>query len=311
MAKWGARHAGSRRQFETIDGVLEAARSATTIKGGTPVTATETLADTSERAEIRDAVRAVCDRFDDDYWAERDRTHSFPFEFAQAIAEGGWLGIAMPEEFGGAGFGVTEAAIMMQEVGRSAGAFAACSTIHINIFGLHSIVKHGTDAQRRAWLPTIIEARRAPASALPSPMQASIQVKIKTRAVRKGDRYVVTRPENLDQHGAAGRQDRAARAHHADRGMRQADRRTCPCSTPTSTAPSRDPRDPEDGPPCRQLQSDLLSTGSTFRSNDRIGEEGKGLSLYSRQPQSGAHPQRRRGRRHGAARAGKGRRLCR
>ncbi len=79
----------------------------------------DALANTPDRREIRDAVRAICDQFDDDYWLEKDRTHSFPFEFAKAIADGGWLGIAMPEEYGGAGLGVTEAAIMMQEVGRS------------------------------------------------------------------------------------------------------------------------------------------------------------------------------------------------
>ncbi len=85
---------------------------------------------------------------------------------AKAIADGGWLGIAMPEEFGGSGLGVTEACIMMQEVGRSAGAFAACSTVHINIFGLHSIVKHGTDKQQpRVAAVDHRRHRRAPASA--------------------------------------------------------------------------------------------------------------------------------------------------
>jgi acyl-CoA dehydrogenase len=108
----------------------------------------EALATTPERAAVRDAIRAICDRFDDAYWSEKDGMHSFPHEFAKAIAEGGWLGIAMPAEYGGAGLGVTEAAIMMQEIGHSAGAFAACSTVHINIFGLHSIVKHGTDQQK-------------------------------------------------------------------------------------------------------------------------------------------------------------------
>ncbi len=151
----------------------------------------ETLADTPQRAEIRDAVRAICDRFDDDYWAEKDRAHAFPFEFAKAIAEGGWLGIAMPEEFGGAGLGVTEAAVMMQEVGRSAGAFAACSTIHINIFGLHSIVKHGTDRQRREWLPSIIDGSSRACFGVTEPDAGLDTTKIKTRAVLKGDRYVV------------------------------------------------------------------------------------------------------------------------
>lgn len=151
----------------------------------------ETLADTPQRAEIRDAVRAICDRFDDDYWAEKDRAHAFPFEFAKAIADGGWLGIAMPEEFGGAGLGVTEAAIMMQEVGRSAGAFAACSTVHINIFGLHSIVKHGTDRQRREWLPSIIDGSSRACFGVTEPDAGLDTTKIKTRAVRKDDRYVV------------------------------------------------------------------------------------------------------------------------
>jgi acyl-CoA dehydrogenase len=151
----------------------------------------ETLADTPQRADIRDAIRAICDRFDDDYWAEKDRTHAFPFEFAGAIAEGGWLGIAMPQEFGGAGLGVTEASIMMQEVGRSAGAFAACSTIHINIFGLHSIVKHGTDKQRRDWLPSIIDGSSRACFGVTEPDAGLDTTKIKTRALRKGDRYVV------------------------------------------------------------------------------------------------------------------------
>ncbi len=151
----------------------------------------EALANTPDRAEIRDAVRAVCDRFDDGYWAEKDRTHSFPFEFASAIAEGGWLGIAMPPEYGGAGLGVTEASIMMQEVGRSAGAFAACSTIHINIFGLHAIVKHGTEAQKRAWLPDIIAGRSRACFGVTEPDAGLDTSRISTRAVRQGERYIV------------------------------------------------------------------------------------------------------------------------
>ena len=151
----------------------------------------ETLADTPERAEIRDAVRAICNKFDDTYWSEKDRTHSFPFEFAKAIADGGWLGIAMPTEYGGAGLGVTEASIMMQEVGRSAGAFAACSTVHINIFGLHSIVKHGTDDQKKQWLPSIIDGSSRACFGVTEPDAGLDTSKIKTRAVLQGNKYVV------------------------------------------------------------------------------------------------------------------------
>jgi len=151
----------------------------------------EPLASTPERAELRDAIRSICDRFDDSYWSEKDKTHAFPHEFAKAIAEGGWLGIAMPEEYGGAGLGVTEAAIMMQEVGRSAGAFAACSTIHINIFGLHSIVRHGTEWQKQQWLPSIINGSSRACFGVTEPDAGLDTSKIKTRAVRKGDHYVV------------------------------------------------------------------------------------------------------------------------
>jgi acyl-CoA dehydrogenase len=151
----------------------------------------EALCDTPERGAVRDAVRAICDRFDDDYWSELDRTHTFPHEFCNAIAEGGWLGIAMPVEYGGAGLGVTEAAIMMQVVGASAGYFAACSAIHINIFGLHSIVKHGSDVQKREWLPKVISGEIRACFGVTEPDAGLDTTRIKTRAVRQGDHYVV------------------------------------------------------------------------------------------------------------------------
>lgn len=151
----------------------------------------EALANTPERVALREAVREICDQFDDNYWGELDRTHTFPYEFSKAIADGGWLGIAMPEEYGGSGLGVTEAAIMMQTVGASAGYFAACSTIHINIFGLHSIVKHGSDAQKKAWLPGVINGDIRACFGVTEPDAGLDTSKIKTRAVLKGDHYVV------------------------------------------------------------------------------------------------------------------------
>ena len=151
----------------------------------------EPLAATPVQADIRTAIRSLCDKFDDVYWAEKDQTHQFPFEFAKAIAEGGWLGIAMPHEFGGAGLGVTEAAIMMQEIGRSAGVFAACSTVHINIFGLHSIVKHGTAKQRAAWLPDIIKGTSRACFGVTEPDAGLDTSRIKTRALRNGDHYLI------------------------------------------------------------------------------------------------------------------------
>lgn len=150
----------------------------------------EALAETQDHLEIRNAVRAICNRFDDDYWSEKDRSHSFPTEFCRAIADGGWLGIAMPQDYGGAGLGVTEAAIMMQTIGSSAGTFAACSAVHINIFGPHAIVKHGTDEQKKRWLTPLIEGRLRACFGVTEPDAGLDTTKLRTRAVRKGDHFI-------------------------------------------------------------------------------------------------------------------------
>ena len=105
---------------------------------------------------IREGVRAACKPFDDEYWLARDDDGKFPHEFHRAMADGGWLGITMPEEYGGAGLGVTEAMTMMSEVAACGGGFAAASTIHINLFGPHPIVVFGSEDQKRRWLPRLI-----------------------------------------------------------------------------------------------------------------------------------------------------------
>ena len=129
-----------------------------------------------EQQALCDAVQKICAGFDDDYWLEHDRTGEFPEDFYRAIADGGWLGVAMPEEYGGAGLGVTEAALMMHAVAGSAGAMSAASAIHLNIFGPHPIVVFGTDEQKRRWLPNLIARAIAnPVSAsLPNPTQVWI-----------------------------------------------------------------------------------------------------------------------------------------
>jgi acyl-CoA dehydrogenase len=151
----------------------------------------EALADTPERVAIRDAVRALTESFGDDYWAEHDREAAFPVEFHKACAEAGWLGIAMPEEYGGAGLGVTEAAIMMQTIANSGGTFAACSTIHINIFGPHAIVVHGTPEQKQRMLPPLIRGDVRACFGVTEPDAGLDTTHLKTRAVRNGNHYVV------------------------------------------------------------------------------------------------------------------------
>lgn len=117
---------------------------------------TRSLPSEAEQEAIRQGVSAVVGRFGDDYWLARDEDGVFPFAFHKAMAEAGWLGITMPQEYGGAGLGVTEAAIMMREVASHGGGMSAASAVHINLFGPHPIVVMGTPEQKARWLPRLI-----------------------------------------------------------------------------------------------------------------------------------------------------------
>lgn len=145
-----------------------------------------------ERQQIKEAVGALCDRFGDDYWREKDATHSYPIEFQKAMAEAGWLGITMPPKYGGAGLGITEAALLMQVVGNSAGALAACTTIHINVFAPHAIVVHGTEAQKAQILPPLIRGEHMAAFGVTEPDAGLDTTSITTRALRKDKGYVIS-----------------------------------------------------------------------------------------------------------------------
>jgi acyl-CoA dehydrogenase len=109
-----------------------------------------------EHEAIRDGVKKVVDQFDDAYWSARDQEKTFPHEFHKAMADGGWLGITMPEELGGSGLGVTEAAIMMHTVSSGAGGYSAASTLHLNLFGPHAVVVFGTPEQKERMLKPLI-----------------------------------------------------------------------------------------------------------------------------------------------------------
>ena len=146
---------------------------------------------TPELAQIRDAIVPLCEQFGDDYWLRLDREHRFPHEFREAIAKAGWLGITLPEHYGGAGLGVTEAAYMMQLVANSPGTLAACSSIHINIFGPHAIAKHGNEEQRRRILPPLIRGDDLTAFGVTEPDAGLNTTQLTTRAVRSGEGYVI------------------------------------------------------------------------------------------------------------------------
>jgi acyl-CoA dehydrogenase len=147
---------------------------------------------TSEQEQIRQAIERLCAPFDADYWLRRDRDGGFPDDFHRAVAQAGWLGIAMPEEHGGAGLGITEAALMMQTISASGAGLSGASAVHMNIFGLHPAVVFGTPEQKRRWLPPLIAGKDRACFAVTEPSTGLNTLKLKTRAVRQGDHYVVT-----------------------------------------------------------------------------------------------------------------------
>jgi len=104
---------------------------------------------------IADGVRDVCHAFDDEYWSRCDREHEFPWDFARRMGEGGWVGIAIPEEYGGGGRGITEAAVMLKEVAASGAAMNGCSALHLTVFGLNPVVRFGNDRLRETFLPRV------------------------------------------------------------------------------------------------------------------------------------------------------------
>ncbi len=145
---------------------------------------------TPEQESIRDAVDKICQKYDAEYWRKRDQAGEFPEAFVKDMADGGWLGIAMPEEFGGAGLGVTEAALMMQTVARSGAALSGCSAIHINIFGPMPVVVFGNDEQRSRHLPALIRGEDRTCFGVTEPNAGLNTANIETKAERNGNGWV-------------------------------------------------------------------------------------------------------------------------
>lgn len=140
---------------------------------------------------IREGVAAVARQFGDDYWLARDEDGEFPREFHRAMAEAGWLGITMPTEYGGAGLGVTEAAIMMHEVASHGGGMSATSTVHINLFGPHPIVVFGTPEQKARWIPRLISGEDQCCFGFTEPDAGLNTTAIKTFAEKVDGGYIV------------------------------------------------------------------------------------------------------------------------
>jgi acyl-CoA dehydrogenase len=147
---------------------------------------------TPDQLAIRAAIEKICADFDADYWLKKDSGGGFPADFHQAFARDGWLGIAMPEQYGGAGLGVTEAALMMQTIAESGAGMSGASAIHMNIFGLNPVVVFGSDAQKSRWLPPLIAGADKACFCVTEPDAGLNTTRLKTRAVKQGDHYLVS-----------------------------------------------------------------------------------------------------------------------
>ena len=146
----------------------------------------------AEQIAIRSAIEKICAGFDADYWLKKDSGGGFPDDFHRAFARDGWLGIAMPEQYGGAGLCITEAALMMQTVAASGAGMSGASAIHMNIFGLNPVVVFGSDEQKQRWLPPLIAGTDKACFCVTEPDAGLNTTRVKTRAVKQGDHYLVS-----------------------------------------------------------------------------------------------------------------------
>ncbi len=242
--------------------------------------------DEDDLAALRDGVRAVVSRFGDDYWLARDDDGVFPFEFHRAMADAGWLGITMPEAYGGSGLGVTEAAVMMHEVASHGGGMSAASSVHINLFGPHPIIVEGSDEQKARWIPRLISGEDQVAFGFTEPDSGLNTTHIKTFAKRVDGGYEVS-----------GQKVWTSTAQVANKIMLLT--RTTPladCARPTDgitifyTDLDRSAIDVHRIPKMGRKAVDsnsIFIDGLRVPEEDRIGEEGKGFSyiLHSLNPE--------------------------
>jgi acyl-CoA dehydrogenase len=145
-----------------------------------------------DQTAIRAAIEKICADFDADYWLKKDTDGGFPEDFHRALARDGWLGIAMPEAYGGAGLGITEAALMMQVISQSGAGMSGASAVHMNIFGLNPVVVFGSDEQKKRWLPPLIAGEDRSCFGVTEPDAGLNTTRLSTKAVKRGDHYLVS-----------------------------------------------------------------------------------------------------------------------
>jgi len=146
---------------------------------------------TDEHQLIRDAIGKICADFPDEYWSKCDNGHLFPWDFYNALAEAGWIGIAIPEQYGGSGRGITEASIVLEEVAASGAAMNGASSVHLSIFGMHPVVKYGSEDMKQKYLPRVAAGDLHVAFGVTEPDAGTDTSSIKTTARLDGDQYLV------------------------------------------------------------------------------------------------------------------------
>ena len=145
-----------------------------------------------QQLEVRSLAERLCSRFEETYWAEKDQRAEFPEEFYRAVANAGLLGIAMPEQYGGSGLGIAEAAVLMLTISESGACMSGASSVHMNIFGLNPVVVFGTDEQKERMLPPLIRGEHKACFAVTEPDAGLNTAKIRTKAERRGDHYLIS-----------------------------------------------------------------------------------------------------------------------
>jgi len=239
---------------------------------------------------IREAVREICTRFPDEYWAALEESHTFPWDFYDAMAKAGWIGIAIPEEYGGGGRGITEASIVLEEVAASGACMNGASSIHLSIFGMHPVLRHGSAELKQRHLPRVATGDLHVAFGVTEPDAGLDTTAIRTRAVHvKGDSAggMGRRAGGGDGYRVTGRKVWTSKALESERVLLLT--RTTPveeCAKRTDgmtlfVAPLKDPA--VTIRPIPKLGRNAVAScevtydGLYVDARDRVGEEGKGF----------------------------------
>lgn len=145
---------------------------------------------TDAQRSVREAIAKIVTKYPDEYWMEHDTEHTFPWELYKDLADNGWLGICLPEEYGGSALGIAEAAVMLQTIAESGACMNGASAVHMNIFGLEPVAKFGTPEQKERWLPPLIAGRERACFGVTEPNTGLDTLKLQSTARRAGDHYI-------------------------------------------------------------------------------------------------------------------------